>query len=783
MGPEVEYASNAPLTRLLGSVERPGDFCAQGRLFLPMPTVEIADVGMLSFPVPEEQVRTLIGAAERAPYGKGAQTLVDTSVRDCWQLDASRMRVGGHAWPKTLAAILDAAATGIGCRAEALDARLYKLLIYPTGGFFAAHRDTEKVDGMVATLTISLPTRGEGGEIVVRHGERETVIDMRAAEPSELAFAAFYADCRHETRPVRAGHRLSLVYNLCVLPNDSKTPRRAPDHAAEVDATVDCLVEWRDAGDTDKLVWLLEHDYSAAGLSFDTLKNADDAVGRVLVAAAQRADCVSHAAIVHVVEEGEANYASGGYVESRHWREPDVADMEIAALYSSRQWLDGWIGPGGERPPFDQIPLLPEELLPAGALDNAEPDERKVHEASGNEGVSLERSYRRAAIVVWPEAKTVAVIASAGIGGAVDWVAAQLTEDAASYERVRELAAGLVGLWWHDHRDRGEDATQSRIAMLNLAMALDDATLIHRFLREVALVHYSGGENEGISVAVQAIGPDAAAYLPDFVDAHFARLPDQTLALLRAVQESSGELPDGAFGASVQRAVAALPGTCDPDGQYGWSPFGRREMIGGSGVRDLFVLAWRSGAADAALTAAAVVSSNPPGASPDRTIPAVLDALRHEAGLEDTRAYASLWRHAADFLLTRSATPPEAPTDWTIAHDIDCSCELCVELAAFCVDPVARAHRFPVRSDLRRHLHGIIDTHRLDMSHETEPRGRPYTLVCTKNRASYQRRLAEYAEDVKAMRSLLQSTPGAEWKDACAASAADLREAVDAGAS
>ena len=44
---------------------------------------------------------------------------------------------------------------------------------------------------MVATLTISLPTVGAGGELVVRHGDREEVIDMNAAEPSELAFAAF----------------------------------------------------------------------------------------------------------------------------------------------------------------------------------------------------------------------------------------------------------------------------------------------------------------------------------------------------------------------------------------------------------------------------------------------------------------------------------------------------------------------------------------------------------------------------------------------------------------
>ena len=115
MSPEVEYATNAPLTELRRSVVRPGDFCTHGRLFLPMPTVNVESVGLLSLPVPDFQVRSLTEVAERAPYGKGTETVVDTSVRDCWQIDAARLRIGGRAWDDTFATILDAVATGLGC--------------------------------------------------------------------------------------------------------------------------------------------------------------------------------------------------------------------------------------------------------------------------------------------------------------------------------------------------------------------------------------------------------------------------------------------------------------------------------------------------------------------------------------------------------------------------------------------------------------------------------------------------------------------------------------------
>src|SRR2546430_16096755 len=80
--------------------------------------------------------------------------------------------------------------------------------------FFKAHRDTEKADGMFGTLVIVLPCPHRGGELVIRHAGREATVDLSAAEDSELAFAAFYADCEHEVRPIVKGNRVCLIYNL-----------------------------------------------------------------------------------------------------------------------------------------------------------------------------------------------------------------------------------------------------------------------------------------------------------------------------------------------------------------------------------------------------------------------------------------------------------------------------------------------------------------------------------------------------------------------------------------
>ena len=110
------------------------------------------------------------------------------------------VRLGGKHWQGALDRIVALAAEGLGI-SEPVSAELYKLLIYDEGSFFVGHRDTEKAPGMFATLVLALPSLSSGGELVVRHKGREVRLDLASDEPSEMAFAAFYADCVHEVLP------------------------------------------------------------------------------------------------------------------------------------------------------------------------------------------------------------------------------------------------------------------------------------------------------------------------------------------------------------------------------------------------------------------------------------------------------------------------------------------------------------------------------------------------------------------------------------------------------
>src|SRR5882672_2784788 len=137
------------LAKVLSTVERPGDFFASGTVEMLAPRLEVEGVGPVALPLLPVQAEQLVAVAEHAPYGRGADTVVDTDVRRTWQVGADRVTIGGKHWARTLETILGRVADGLGV-SEPISAELYKLLIYDEGSFFVGHRDTEKAAGMFA---------------------------------------------------------------------------------------------------------------------------------------------------------------------------------------------------------------------------------------------------------------------------------------------------------------------------------------------------------------------------------------------------------------------------------------------------------------------------------------------------------------------------------------------------------------------------------------------------------------------------------------------------------
>ena len=58
------------------------EFAVGGKIRLPMPDLVIDGVGEISMPLLQVQADAIKAVGGKAPYGKGSETIIDSSVRD-----------------------------------------------------------------------------------------------------------------------------------------------------------------------------------------------------------------------------------------------------------------------------------------------------------------------------------------------------------------------------------------------------------------------------------------------------------------------------------------------------------------------------------------------------------------------------------------------------------------------------------------------------------------------------------------------------------------------------
>jgi len=760
------------LAELLSTVQRPGDFFASGRLELLPPRLMVDGVGQIALPLLPVQAEQLIALAERAPYGRGATTIVDTSVRRTWQIGPDRVRLDGKHWQATLDGAVALAADGLGVD-EPVSAELYKLLIYDKGSFFVSHRDTEKEPGMFATLVLALPSLSSGGELVVRHKEREARLDLANDDPSEMAFAAFYADCVHEVLPITAGCRATLIYNLVrKSKGDALGP---PSYERETARAKALLEEWGNSktaaedGVPEKVVYPLEHAYSLAELDFTSLKGVDAAVAAVLKSAASEAECDLHLALVSIEESGSAEY-NGSYRSRYRGYDDDDDEFEVGEVIDRSELLTEWRRTDREPVALGEIPIEEGEISPPDALEDLKPDEEHFHEATGNAGASFERTYRHAALVLWPRRRRLAVINQAGPAAtlpyleslAARWIDDGARQDSALWTEAHELSGHMLDTWpkvdWYgvgdgdkddESSDRVADHKPSQLARLLAALTtLRDETRITAALALLtARRGHDKSDNAAILGAVALFPPErAASMIEAIIASHASGAVAPCCALLRAAIEGPFAAEPKHLAAAAKGLIASLPGdpALAPVDQWGR----RHHVTPGAGVVADLVRIAEPVDAELARRLAVYLLAWPKTYGVDRALVPALKRLLAGSARRSGAAMTGLLAACLAHLETRAAEPLEAPQNWSRASDIRCSCEHCAALGRFLASPMTETWTLKAAQQFRSHVEGEIRTAGADLDVRTERRGSPHSLVCRKNSASYERRVAQRRQDL-----------------------------------
>jgi hypothetical protein len=712
------------LARLFAGAQPAGSFSVQMLAPAQVLELEVSGVGPVRLPVRAPLAKKLIAVARPAMFGRGEQTLTDTGVRDTWELTPDQFTLGGPGWTALLDGALEHFRDELGLpRRARLSAEPHSMLVYGKGQFFLPHQDSEKHDGMVGTLVVSLPSVHTGGELVIDHaGESRT----HRASREDLTLVAFYSDCRHEVTPVRSGYRLTLTFNLLA---DAETP--APE-AGPVTELADCLTGHftapatprfggRDLDPPNRLVFLLDHEYTQRGLAWHRLKGVDAERAALLRSAAERAGCETVLALAEVKETWDVETSGGSgwddYYDEDDDTDPD--DYQLTDLIDDEITLGWWTNPDGIGGESISLRIPDQEICATTPSKVLEPYESEYEGYMGNYGNTLDRWYRRAAVVVWPRSRAFAARAEAGS----QWALHELQDriESGDLAGARAAAESLAPFWRRTAAQAGLlDAALDLAAGLSAAGTA--AMLLEPFRVEILTQEHAAG-------LAAAAGRYGQEWTRDVINGWFGQgrqygtdrhewvegLPGLCEALRVAGRPEVAWLLSAGTWRWLHDELRAWTTTArtdirQPQLEQLSSPLTRLLEAAGDTLR---------GEISAALRGCG-----------DTVLECLMPALRSVASRR-TAGFDEIARGFAQRLATILARPRREDDDWSIAWT-GCRCELCDTLGTFLGSRTQRTFEWPLAKDGRRHVHAQIDSADLPVRHQTRRQGRPYTLVLTK---------------------------------------------------
>ena len=743
--------------------------------------LEVEGFGAVRFPVTPARARKLLSLGRPARFGRGEETLTDTDVRDTWEIPKHLVRAQWN--DAALKVILATVKEELGLpHAAELTADLHSLLVYERDQHFLAHQDSEKDDSMVGTLVVTLPSRYTGGELMVGHNE-----EWKAYRGSNtaLSLVAFYADCRHEVFKVQSGYRITLTYNL-LLHGDTSRPEGDEGAVAQL---ADLLREHfttpvpsyygGPASDPpSRLVYLLDHEYTPRALTWTRLKGADGTHVSLLRSAAERAGCEAILALANIKTTHSAFGDDDDYDDYRYgqrWDEGEDGEdkdgqdkdggdtpYEIQELIDSEVALTHWTGPDGNRLEETSLHVDGTDVCASTPTGGLTPYESQYEGYMGNWGNTLDRWYRRAAVVVWPRGQAFANRAEASPAWALDELAVMASTS--GKPDARAAAVMLTPFWDSAVRARTPDQTGKPTELfgkaLRAAATVADAEAAAMLLRPFRVEDLTGAHVDSFGTIVSGYGEQWTA---DLLRTWFG-----------------GRQQAWAYGGGQERpqwVADQLPGLC--------AGLHAAHSAGAVAAQRLLGLAWEWMGQDigtalaspvpsyrdkeltdlgkplaSLLSAAAAIGA---GSTRDTVsgyirqqgdavtaleMPALRAAELPRNGAPADTGLGGLVADCAARLRARLARPQRAPGDWSIRLPAGgCTCDLCRTLRVFLEDPARRTWEWPLAKPRRQHVHSRVDGAELPVTHVTRRQGRPYTLVLTKTDALFARDRQARARD------------------------------------
>ncbi|TFK62163.1 hypothetical protein BDN72DRAFT_903463 [Pluteus cervinus] len=459
----------------------------------PNPYIMIEGIGGIGLPLSERDAKCIIAASAQAPFSHGAETGIDTNVRNTWEIEPHRISFQGSFWTTFIDQTVVPhvwKALGIALALTPPRCELYKLLLYETGSHFLPHQDTVKSEGMFATVVVILPSTVTGGQVRVQHATEEKIIDMSENSTFQTSVLAWYTDVTHSVEPITSGYRLALSYNLIHTSPNVPAPSLPSTHVALVglDHT---LRQWsqnkyrkEDGEEHSMVASLLQHQYSEADLcrGVDALKGQDAHKLANVRPVFERLGFLAYMANLEFnIKRGKWDDSSDSDVGGNQWSMLEETDrhLRIKNMFS----LDGQaVGLAA----FD---INDSCLVPKNPFEDTDPDKQEYEGYMGNGAGPLDYFwYHRTVLVLIPKEKGHNFMFSAyGLGYALPTLC---TADPANpAPDMRQLAAKAISRLQPSSKELGGMA-QITLDWKDLTMWQDVCKSSHYLIGLVGVARY-----------------------------------------------------------------------------------------------------------------------------------------------------------------------------------------------------------------------------------------------------------------------------------------------------
>ncbi len=742
------------ITAALKNIKEVGSFCGKRMISIDKLQIAIKPFGILNLPLKSEVVKELIKVATPARFGWRDQTLLDQKVRDAWEISKDQIKIETASWNQELNAVVELLKKDLGLpETVKLQPNLHNLLIYEPGQFFNYHQDSEKLDGMVATLVIILPSAHKGGALIIDHKGTKKQFQSSRFPIDKLTLIAFYADCHHEVKVLKEGYRLALTYNL-TIENDNKINISNEQNYYEpvMKSLRNYFIEELEARSFKQYVYLLEHSYTQKGLSWGHLKNGDILRAKALKVAADLLDLEIYMSLADVQETWNCESDYDYYEYRRRKRkysyyrdnddneeEQDPDLIQVNELIDSSTVLKYWIDEKNQPLEYKECYVSSKYIGWTKACNEFQPFESEYEAYMGNYGNTLDRWYHRAAVILWRKQDHYPILFEMDPNSIINELL-MLTEKNTNNtlenkSKVHKIISMLLPCWskclLNSHN------SEIYLKIFNLALYINDPKLAQAMIFDCNM---------------SILNPEIATLLLSLQDLYGTSWCIDVLEWWFSIKESYNvilknfsNIVNILYNSNETELTAWLIryqfNEIIKHHNYCKENHNRAKLIEEvvqriSEIIDLIKACMIVNNANICTELLDQVMANIELYPALDLVNIIVEFKNHSQDLEKW-GYKKLFNYVLNLLEQEKKLGLRKIDDWSINEKIPCDCHDCGTLSNFLLDGALTTIKWPLGKGRRQHIHHIIDGLGISVSHQTEHQGSPHKLNLIKTEQLY----------------------------------------------